>query len=87
MTIPVNDANIFIDLFEVGLIDIFFKTQINVHTTNLVLSELDWEQKLILEKQITKKKLTVKILNENELEDLKRNEITSNKLSKQDISV
>ena len=35
MAIAVNDANIFIDLLEVDLIDTFFKLQLNLHTTNL----------------------------------------------------
>jgi predicted nucleic acid-binding protein len=51
------------------------------------MNELDFEQKTVLEKQVAKKKLTVKKLNETELEDLKRKEITSTKLTKQDVSV
>ncbi len=59
----------------------------DLHTPNLVMNELDFEQKTVLEKQVTKKKLTVKKLNETELEDLKRKEITSTKLTKKDVSV
>ncbi len=87
MAIAVNDANIFIDLIEIKLIDSFFELKLDLHTTNLVLSELDFEQQLIIKKHITKKRLTVKILNEEELLILKAKEITSSKLSKQDISV
>ena len=87
MAIAVNDANIFIDLFEIDLIDTFFKLKLDLHTTNLVMNELDFEQKTVLEKQVAKKKLTVKKLNETELEDVKRKEITSTKLTKQDVSV
>jgi rRNA maturation endonuclease Nob1 len=60
---------------------------LDLHTTNLVLNELNSEQKVVLEKHIAQNKLTVKVLNEIELEDLKRIEISSNKLSKQDVSV
>ena len=87
MAIAVNDANIFIDLFEIDLIETFFKLKLDLHTTNLVINELDFEQKTALEKQVAKKKLTVKKLNETELENLKRKEITSTKLTKQDVSV
>lgn len=87
MAIAVNDANIFIDLIEINLIDTFFELNLDLHTTNLVLNELDFEQQLILKKHIAKKGLTVKNLGEKELEELKAKEITSGKLSKQDISV
>jgi len=87
MAIAVNDANIFIDLFEIDLIDTFFKLNLDLHTTNLVMNELDFEQKLALEKQVACKKLTVKKLDERELEYLMAREISSNKLSKQDVSV
>lgn len=87
MAIAVNDANIFIDLIEINLIDTFFELNLDLHTTNLVLNELDFEQQLILKKHISKKGLTVKNLGEKELEELKAKEITSGKLSKQDISV
>jgi len=44
MAIAVNDANIFIDLLEIDLIDTFFELKLDLHTTNLVLNELDYEQ-------------------------------------------
>jgi len=87
MAIAVNDANIFIDLIEIDLIDTFFELKLDLHTTDLVLNELDYEQQQIIKKHITKKRLKVKVLNEEELLELKDKEITSNKLSKQDISV
>jgi predicted nucleic acid-binding protein len=87
MAIAVNDANIFIDLLEVDLIDTFFELKLDLHTTNLVLNELDYEQQLVIKKHIAKKRLKVKILNDDELAELKEKEITSNKLSKQDVSV
>jgi predicted nucleic acid-binding protein len=87
MAIAVNDANIFIDLFEIDLIDMFFKLNLDLHTTNLVMNELDFEQKLGLEKQVASKKLTIKKLDEKELENLKAKEIRSSKLTIQDVSV
>lgn len=87
MAIAVNDANIFIDLFEIDLIDTFFKLKLDLHTTNLVMNELEFELKTALEKQVAKKKLNVKKLNEVELEALKAKEITSTKLTKPDVSV
>jgi predicted nucleic acid-binding protein len=87
MAIAVNDANIFIDLIEINLIDEFFKLDLDLHTTNLVLNELDYTQTQIIKKHITKKRLTIKVLTESELDKLKEKEISSKKLSKQDISV
>ena len=39
-TIVVNDTNIFIDLFNVGLLDEFFSLPWEVHTTDFVMLEL-----------------------------------------------
>ena len=60
MAIAVNNVNIVIDLFEIYLIDTFFKLKLDLHTTNLVLNELDYEQQLVIKKHISKKRLTVK---------------------------
>ena len=40
MEVIVNDTNIFIDLHSCGLLESFFKLPYNVHTTDLVMSEL-----------------------------------------------
>jgi predicted nucleic acid-binding protein len=87
MSIAVNDANIFIDLLEVDLIDTFFKLKLDLHTTNLVLNELDAEQQAVFKKYINRKLLTVKILNETEMLEIKKLELASGKLSAQDVSV
>jgi predicted nucleic acid-binding protein len=87
MAIAVNDANIFIDLLEIDLIDTFFKLKLDLHTTNLVLNELDFEQQAVMKKYINRKSLTVKVLNNAELEKLKEMELASGKLSVQDVSV
>jgi predicted nucleic acid-binding protein len=87
MAIAVNDANIFIDLLEVDLIDTFFKLRLDLHTTNLVLNELDATQQSVFKKYINRKLLTVKVLNETEMLELKKLELASGKLSAQDVSV
>jgi hypothetical protein len=85
MTIAVNDANIFIDLLEIDLIEEFFELNLDLHTTNLVLNELDHAQQQTIRNHITKKRLTIKVLSDVELNELKAKDISSNKLSKQDI--
>ena len=49
--IVVSDTNIFIDLYSVGLLSHFFKLPFEIHTTDLVLSELKRpEQKKALDR-------------------------------------
>ncbi|SMC78227.1 hypothetical protein SAMN02746065_11022 [Desulfocicer vacuolatum DSM 3385] len=40
MIVLVNDANIFIDLLKIDLIDLFFKLPCEFHVTDLVLAEI-----------------------------------------------
>lgn len=40
MEIVVNDTNIFIDLYSIGLLDSFFRLPIRVHTVDFVLHEI-----------------------------------------------
>lgn len=39
-TIVVNDTNVFIDLFSVGLLGVFFALPWEIHTTDFVMLEL-----------------------------------------------
>ena len=48
MEIVVNDTNIFIDLYSVGLIDDFFSLPIEVHTVDFIVNEIENEQQLML---------------------------------------
>lgn len=48
MNIVVNDTNIFIDLFELKLLEEFFQLPWEVHTTDMVMSELKREGQLQL---------------------------------------
>ncbi len=47
--IAVTDANIFIDLYEIGLTKSFFNFELEIHTTSAVLYELYSEQQEILQ--------------------------------------
>ncbi len=47
--IAVTDANIFIDLYDLGLTKSFFNLEIEIHTTSAVLFELYPEQQEILQ--------------------------------------
>lgn len=87
MILAVTDANIFIDLIEVNLVEEFFRLDLRLHTTDVVINELDYEQKLLLDNFIENGKLFVKKLNEEELEQLSTEIVNSKKLSKPDISV
>lgn len=55
----VTDANIFIDLYDLGLINIFFNLDLEIHTTTSVLNELYHEQQQILEAYQSVSKLYV----------------------------
>lgn len=47
--IAVTDANIFIDLYNLGLTQSFFSLEFEIHTTSAVLFELYAEQQEILQ--------------------------------------
>jgi predicted nucleic acid-binding protein len=55
--IVVNDTNVFIDLLEIGLLDYFFQLSWEIHTTDLVMGELQREgqHKSVAEYQKTNK--------------------------------
>lgn len=40
MEFVVSDTNIFLDLFDVGLLDLFFQLPIRVHTVDFVINEI-----------------------------------------------
>lgn len=48
MKIAISDANIFIDLIAIDLIDQFFKLPLDLHTTDLVINELDHLEQMLL---------------------------------------
>ncbi|PKQ66394.1 hypothetical protein BZG01_11355 [Labilibaculum manganireducens] len=62
MKIVLSDANIFIDLCNIGLLDEFFSLNFEFHTTEQVMNEIKRpEQKQQIEKYINKS-LNIKIL-------------------------
>lgn len=69
--IAVNDTNIIIDLFNIGLLDLFFSSDIELHTTDFVLNELtDKEQLKVIRSYISVQKLKVKSFSGEELAKL-----------------
>lgn len=40
MEIVINDTNIFLDLYDIGLLDTFFRLPIRVHTVDFVVNEI-----------------------------------------------
>ncbi len=68
MEIVVNDTNIFIDLYSIGLLESFFKLPINVHTVDFVLNELtEKEQFMAVNQYVKEGRLKIKTFNPNEL--------------------
>ena len=69
--IVVNDTNIFIDLYEVGLLEEFFSLPWEVHTTNFVLLELQREgQHETIAQYKADKHLVVPVLEAKELMEI-----------------
>ena len=87
MKIAVNDANIFIDLIDIGLVRRFFRLKLDFHTTTLVINELDENQKSELQPFIAKGTLKVKAFSTEEMEAVEQMELDSQKLSQHDLSV
>jgi predicted nucleic acid-binding protein len=85
--IAVNDANLFIDLWEIKLIETFFQLPLEFHTTQLILNELEPEQRKEFTNFIEANKLKVRYLTREEIDDLDSISVNSRKLSRQDLSV
>ena len=66
LKIAVTDANVFIDLFDVGLMDSFFNLDLEIHTSAAVLYELYLEQQEVLETFRSAGKLAVHNLQEQD---------------------
>jgi predicted nucleic acid-binding protein len=85
--IAINDANLLIDLFEVDLIDTFFNLNLEFHTTQLILNELDQYQQASLQIYIGTKTLRIRDLSREEIKSLKLLPVQTKKLSLQDLSL
>lgn len=71
MEIVVNDTNIFIDLYSIGILELFFELPFKVHTADFVINELIIsEQHQAIIKYVDKGKLKVKEFNPDELMEI-----------------
>lgn len=68
--IAVTDANIFIDLYDLGLTNSFFNLELEIHTTSAVLFELHTEQKEILQAYLSVGRLEVHNLQEQDFTEI-----------------
>jgi predicted nucleic acid-binding protein len=85
--IAINDANLFIDLFEIDLIDSFFLLNLEFHTTSLILAELDPNQLTYIQKFVEIGKLKIREISIAEIETFKDLPIQTRKLSINDLSI
>lgn len=85
--IAINDANLFIDLFELDLIDSFFLLNLEFHTTSLILSELDPNQQTYIQKFVEIGKLKIREISIAEIETFKDLPVQTKKLSINDLSL
>lgn len=72
MQLAITDANIFIDLYELELIESFFQLPYRIHTTVFVLDELDTDCKEVVQK-------VTNILSINEEEKIELDSMNWNK--------
>ena len=86
MKIIVNDANILIDLIELGLLPNFFDLDFEFLTTSLVFEELLEDQKCELNKYIERGVLFVHEMTELQLAEINAIQKTKPSLSPQDCS-
>ncbi|MCB0536384.1 MAG: hypothetical protein KDE33_02545 [Bacteroidetes bacterium] len=82
----VTDANIFIDLYDLGLTKSFFNLELEIHTTSAVLFELYAEQQEILQAYQSVGRLEVHNLQEQDFIEI-YNENYPKSLSEADKSV
>jgi len=85
--IAVNDANLFIDLCEINLVERFFELPLEFHTTQPISNELEQEQLQRLVPFITQQQLSVRHLTQSEIDNLASISTQSRKLSREDLSV
>jgi len=85
--IAVNDANLFIDLWELKLTAIFFCLPLEFHTTQLILNELETDQLAQLTIFIESNDLKARYLTREEIDGLDSISVNSRKLSREDLSV
>ncbi len=68
MIVAVNDTNIIIDLYNIGLLEIFFNSGLDLHTTDFVIEEItNIEQRTLIKSFVEQEKLFVKAFSVDEL--------------------
>jgi predicted nucleic acid-binding protein len=87
MRISITDANIFIDLIHIGLLESFFDLEFDFHTTNEVILELISDQQAMIMKIVEAKKLKIIKLTEEEHEIIENENFGTKKLSLADKTV
>ena len=70
MKLVISDTNIIIDLLNIDLLDIFLQLPIEIHTTDLVVSELKDEQAKLIMKKVTEGKMLLNTANEEEYAEI-----------------
>jgi predicted nucleic acid-binding protein len=85
--IAINDANLLIDLFEIGLIDSFFQLNLEFHTTSLIIGELDQDQQSHLKQFIETERLKIREISILDIETFKDLPVQTRKLSIPDLSL
>lgn len=86
LKVAVTDANIFIDLYDLSLIESFFNLELEIHTTSAVLFELYPEQREVFQAYRSVGKLEVHNLQEKDFIEI-YNENYPKSLSEADKSV
>jgi predicted nucleic acid-binding protein len=86
MKIAITDANVFIDLIKIDMLEYLFKIKLEIHTCHAIANELNSSQFAILYPYVERDVLKLHELNENDLINISKLN-GSKKLSPQDISV
>lgn len=86
MKIVVYDANIIIDLIELGLLQSFFKLEFEFVVTSLVFEELFEEQQSVLNHYVVNKVLKIHEMTPEQLNEIHKIERSKPTLSIQDCS-
>ena len=72
MKVAITDANIFIDLFELELIQFLFELDLSIHTTQEVFLECDETQRAALLKYAATDQLRIHLLTDEQIKNLEQ---------------
>ena len=86
--LAVQDANVLIDLWDIGLLELIFDLKLEVHSTDLVVNEIRQEEQVgAVQKLIDEGKLLVHAFTPKELAELVAFQTGHSSLSLEDCSV